>query len=268
MCSIIFALNETEIKMSYDGYFAIAGVYDKLNKEIDYSKWADFFEKCFEKYSSNKPEIVLDLACGTGRMTREMSTRGYDMIGVDGSVDMLSKAYSAGGEGILYLCQDMREFELYGTVGATLCCLDSLNYLIEDGELERVFSLVHNYSDPDALFMFDMNSKYKFENVYADNSYILEDETEDGRQIFCGWQNFYDNESQVCSFYLSVFEEQKNGTYNRDDEEQFERCYELDKVKKALEKCGFEIIGVFSDFEFSKIEKDSERWYFVTRAKK
>ena len=122
--------------MSYDGYFAIAGVYDKLNKEIDYSKWADFFEKCFERYSEAKPEIVLDLACGTGRMTREMAKRGYDMIGVDGSVDMLSKAYSAGGEGILYLCQDMRELELYGTVGATVCCLDSLNYLIEDGELD------------------------------------------------------------------------------------------------------------------------------------
>ena len=254
--------------MSYDGYFAIAGVYDKLNKEIDYSKWADFFERCFDKYSASKPEIVLDLACGTGRMTREMSARGYDMIGVDGSVDMLSRAYSAGSEGILYLCQDMREFELYGTVGATVCCLDSLNYLIEDGELERVFSLVHNYSDPDALFMFDMNSKYKFENVYADNSYILEDETEDGRRIFCGWQNFYDSESHVCSFYLSVFEEQKNGTYTRADEEQFERCYELDEVKASLEKCGFELVGVFSDFELSNVENDSERWYFVARAKK
>ena len=254
--------------MSYDGYFAIAGVYDKLNKEIDYSKWADFFERCFDKYSASKPDIVLDLACGTGRMTREMSARGYDMIGVDGSVDMLSRAYSAGGEGILYLCQDMREFELYGTVGATVCCLDSLNYLIEDGELERVFSLVHNYSDPDALFMFDMNSKYKFENVYADNSYILEDETEDGRQIFCGWQNFYDNESQVCSFYLSVFEEQKSGAYTRADEEQFERCYELDEVKASLERCGFELVGVFSDFELSNVENDSERWYFVARAKK
>ena len=153
--------------MSYDGYLAIARVYDRLNKEIDYSKWADFFERCFEKYGSGKPEIVLDLACGTGRMTCEMASRGYDMIGVDGSADMLSEAYSKDTEGILYLCQDMRELELYGTVGATLCCLDSLNYLTGDGELERVLALVHNYSDPDALFLFDVNSQYKFENVYS-----------------------------------------------------------------------------------------------------
>lgn len=254
--------------MSYEGYFSIAGVYDKLNKEINYTAWADFFEGCFERYSQKKPEIVLDLACGTGRMTREMAGRGYDMIGVDGSVDMLSQAYSRGAEGILYLCQDMRELELYGTVGATLCCLDSLNYLVEDGELERVFSLVHNYSDPDALFLFDMNSKYKFENIYADNSYILEDENEDGGQIFCGWQNFYDSDTNICSFYLSVFEEQKNGGYTRADEEQYERCYELDFVKRALENNGFELLEVFSSVGFDKVEDDSERLYFVARAKK
>lgn len=254
--------------MGYEGYYSIAGVYDKLNKEIDYTAWADFFEKCFERYSQKKPDIVLDLACGTGRMTREMAGRGYDMIGVDGSVDMLSQAYSRGAEGILYLCQDMRELELYGTVGATLCCLDSLNYLTEDGELERVFSLVHNYSDPDALFLFDMNSRYKFENIYADNSYILEDENEDGGQIFCGWQNFYDSDTNICSFYLSVFEEQRNGSYSRADEEQYERCYELDFVKNALCNNGFELLDVFSSVDFDKVEDDSERLYFVARAKK
>ena len=254
--------------MSYDGYFAIAGAYDSINREIDYSAWADFFEKCFEKYSEKKPEIVLDLACGTGRMTAEMSKRGYDMIGVDGSVDMLSEAYSKDTSGILYLCQDMRELELYGTVGATLCCLDSLNYLTEDGDLEKVFSLVHNYSDPDALFLFDVNSEYKFENIYSDNSYILEDENEDGGAIFCGWQNSYDKESKICNFYLSVFEEGENGEYYRADEEQRERCYTVDEIKKALENNRFELVDVFADTDFSAVEENSERLYFVARAKK
>ena len=254
--------------MSYDGYLAIARVYDKLNKEIDYSKWADFFERCFEKYCKEKPAIVLDLACGTGRMTCEMAKRGYDMIGVDGSIDMLSEAYSKDTSGILYLCQDMRELELYGTVGATVCCLDSLNYLVNDGELERVLSLVHNYSDPDALFIFDVNSEFKFENVYADNAYILEDENDDGGAIFCGWQNSYDRESRVCSFYLSVFEEGENGEYYRADEEQRERCYTVDEIKNALAKSGFEFIDVFSDVEFSGVTESSERLYFVARAKK
>ena len=254
--------------MSYDGYLAIAGVYDRLNKEIDYSKWADFFEICFEKYCEKKPEIVLDLACGTGRMTCEMAKRGYDMIGVDGSIDMLSEAYSKDTEGILYLCQDMREFELYGTVGATLCCLDSLNYLIEDGDLEKTLSLVHNYSDPDALFLFDVNSRYKFEKVYADNSYILEDENEDGSAIFCGWQNSYDKDTKICNFYLSVFEEGENGEYYRSDEEQKERFYSDEEIKLSLEKSGFELLDVFSDFDFSKPCEESERLYFVARAKK
>ena len=254
--------------MSYDGYLAIARVYDRLNKEIDYSKWADFFERCFEKYCKEKPAILLDLACGTGRMTCEMAKRGYDMIGVDGSIDMLSEAYSKDTSGILYLCQDMRELELYGTVGATVCCLDSLNYLVNDGELERVLSLVHNYSDPDALFIFDVNSEFKFENVYADNAYILEDENDDGGAIFCGWQNSYDRESRVCSFYLSVFEEGENGEYYRADEEQRERCYTVDEIKNALAKSGFEFIDVFSDVEFSGVTESSERLYFVARAKK
>ena len=141
-----------------EGYEAIARVYDKLNAQIDYGKWADFFEMCFDRYLSEKPELVLDLACGTGRMTRELRGRGYDMIGVDGSADMLSEArYTYDSEGILYLCQDMRELELYGTVGATVCCLDSINYLLDEKDLERTFSLVHNYLDPDGLFIFDVN---------------------------------------------------------------------------------------------------------------
>lgn len=259
---IILNSKNKEIKMS-ESYSAIAGVYDKLNKEIDYSVWADFVEKCFERFLDKKPEIVLDLACGTGRMTREMAARGYDMIGVDGSADMLNEAYSAGGAGILYLLQDMREFELYGTVGATLCCLDSLNYLLGDGELEKVLSLVHNYSDPDALFLFDMNTPYKFENIYGDNAYILEDE-----RAYCGWQNFYDKEKKICDFYLSVFEEDEDGAYIRSDEQQSERCYELCEITDSLDRCGFELLGIYADLEFAQPDEKCARWYFVARAKK
>ena len=254
--------------MSYDGYSAVARVYDRLNRDIDYKKWADFFEECFDRFLDKKPEIILDLACGTGRMTRELACRGYDMIGVDGSYDMLGEAYSQGTEGILYLAQDMREFELYGTVGATVCCLDSLNYLLKEDELRKTFSLVHNYSDPDGLFIFDVNTPYKFEKVYADNSYILEDEDDEGGAVFCGWQNFYDTESRKCDFYLSVFTENKNGEYCREDEHQIERCYTERDIKEALAKTGFELLGVYSDFAFREREDNDERWYFVARAKK
>ena len=222
-----------------EGYGDIARVYDKLNAEIDYEAWADFFEKCFDKYMNSRPELVLDLACGTGRMTRTLSARGYDMIGVDGSDAMLSEAYMQGGENILYLLQDMRSFELYGTVGAVVCCLDSVNYLLEDKDMEKTFMTVHNYLDPDGLFIFDMNTPYKFENVYSDNAYILEDEDDTGA-IYCGWQNEYDRKSGICNFYLSLFEENEDGSYVRSDEKQTERCYSKDTVCGLLEKCGFE----------------------------
>lgn len=250
-----------------DGYSSIARVYDKLNKEINYAEWADFIEKCFERYLDKKPEIVLDLACGTGSMTYELAGRGYDMIGIDGSAEMLSEAYSRGtavcDKSILYLHQDMRGFELYGTVGAVTCCLDSLNYLTGDGDLAKCFNTVHNYLEPNGIFVFDMNTPYKFENVYGDNSYILED-NENGRNIFCGWQNYYDRQSKICNFYLSLFEE-CDTAYIRSDEEQQERCYDFEEIKSTLLKCGFELLCVCSDYKFSEVNENTERWYFVVK---
>lgn len=246
----------------YEGYDAIAEVYDRLNSELDYEAWADFFETMFDRFLEKRPELVLDLACGTGRMTRVLAERGYDMIGVDGSGEMLAKAYGEGG-GILYLLQDMRELELYGTVGATVCCLDSINYLLEEKDVGRVFSLVHNYLDPNGLFLFDVNSPYKFEHIYGDNAYILEDDT-----AYCGWQNEYDPETGICDFYLSIFEEQKNGSYVRSDEHQQERCYTKETLCRLLAEAGFEVLGVYGDYDGSAPEESTERLYFVARALK
>ena len=259
-----------------EGYEAIARVYDKLNAEIDYSAWADFIEACFEKFLPSRPELVLDLACGTGSMTLQLAARGYDMIGIDGSADMLAEAYNRaeGRPGILFLHQDMRSFELYGTVGAITCCLDSLNYLLSPDDLSRCFACVHNYLDPNGLFLFDMNTPYKFEHVYSDNAYVLEDElvwdegTEDEERaaVFCGWQNTYHPESRICDFDLSLFEELPNGAYRRADEHQQERCYTLEEVKKALHDNRLELIGVWSDYHFSPTQETTPRWYFAARA--
>ena len=254
--------------MGCSGYDAIAHVYEKLNSEIDYSKWADFIEACFDKHLPSRPSLVLDLACGTGTMTRELSRRGYDMIGVDGSPEMLTEAYMKRGEGenTLYLNQDMRSFELYGTVGAVVCCLDSINYLLSEDDVKKTFSLVHNYLDPDGLFIFDVNTPFKFEHIYSDNAYILEDEI-DGSAVFCGWQNSFDKESGICDFYLSLCEEY-DGTYSRFDEHQQERCYTKETLINILEDCGFELIAVTGGYDFSEPHADCERWYFIARAKK
>lgn len=255
-----------------EGYNAIAQVYDALNAEIDYGAWCDFVEASFDRFLEQRPELVLDLACGTGRMTEALSRRGYDMIGVDGSEEMLSVAFERSlpeeddaplEKRPMYLLQDMRRFELYGTVGAVVCCLDSINYLTGDGDLAECFRCVHNYLDPKGLFLFDVNTPYKFENVYADNAYILEDAV-DGAPVYCGWQNAYDRERRICSFYLSVFAE-RDGVYLREDEEQHERCYTREELESTLTACGFEVLGVYRDYRFGEPTDDTERWYFAAR---
>lgn len=254
-----------------NSYTAIARVYDKLNKEIDYAAWADFIEACFDRFLEVRPPLLLDLACGTGSMTIELAARGYDMIGVDGSNDMLSEAFSrAEGTPILFLEQDMRSFELYGTVGAVTCCLDSLNYLPTQEDLLKCFACVHNYLDPNGLFLFDMNTPYKFEHIYGNNAYVLEDEIDYGEGdrglVYCGWQNFYHSESGICEFDLSLFEEMPDGSYRRSDEQQTEYCYKLDQITDTLKKAGFEFLGVWSDYQFSPITETTPRWYFAARA--
>ena len=253
-------------------YDAIASVYDSINADIDYSSWADFIEKCFDKFLDSKPSLVLDLACGTGRMTLELCRRGYDMIGADASEEMLYKAYDKAYDedisDILFIKQDMRDFELYGTVGAITCCLDSVNYLTNDKDLEKCLACVHNYLDPDGLFIFDVNTPYKFESIYGCNHYIFEDIDDLGRRAYVGWQNEFNKESGLCKFYLSVFTEQDNGSFIRSDEEHTERCYSEVALKEALEKNGFEVIGFYSDFDFSKPDDTCERWYIVARTKK
>jgi SAM-dependent methyltransferase len=256
-----------------NGYTAIARVYDKLNKEIDYAAWADFVEAAFDRYLPSRPTLLLDLACGTGSMTVALADRGYDMIGIDASEDMLSEAFGrSNGRQILFLQQDMRSFELYGTVGAVTCCLDSLNYLLDPADLLRCFSCVHNYLDPNGLFLFDMNTPYKFKNIYGDNAYILEDELTDEegntQAVYCGWQNHYDQQTGLCTFDLSLFEEREDGGYDRSDEQQTERCYTKEQLETLLKETGFELLGCFGGWDSSEPEQYCERYYFVARAKK
>ena len=198
------------------------------------------------------------------------------MIGVDGSENMLAEAFMRGNgrSDILWLLQDMRSFELYGTVGAVTCCLDSLNYLLKDKDLQKCFACVHNYLDPNGLFLFDMNTPYKFRHTYGDNAYILEDElvwdegeeTEERAAVFCGWQNHFDPDTKICDFYLSLFEELENGSYRRADEHQRERCYEMEEILDALKASNLELLGVWSDFAFNTPDENTERWYFCARA--
>ena len=250
------------------GYGAIAHIYDIINGERHYEAWADFAEACFDKFLPERPELVLDLACGTGTLTAILAERGYDMTGIDLSPEMLNVARERCPEDVLLLLQDITAFELYGTVGAVTCSFDSLNHLTRKGQLEKCFSLVHNYLDPNGLFIFDMNTPTRFAKEYGKNSYQLEAETEDGCAVFCNWQNDYSEKRGICRFYLSVFTEQEAGSelYSRRDEEWQERCYTRAEIEEKLKTAGFEICGVFGNTKMKRAAAGDSKFYFAARA--
>lgn len=241
-------------------YLDFAYLYDRLTFDVDYFKTADYIESIFGKFCVKKPELIADLACGTGSMCVQLSNRGYDMIGIDFSENMLDAALKKHSKNdILYLNQDITEFELYGTVDAVLCLLDSVNHITDADDLKKVFKLVKNYLNPGGLFIFDINTKYKFENVLSDNIF-----TYDVGDIYYVWENDYDKIDKICDFYLTFFVEE-NGLYKRIDEQHCERCYEEAEIEKMLSNEGFELMGKYDNLSFDKPKDKSERIFYVLR---
>jgi SAM-dependent methyltransferase len=246
-------------------YDLLAPFYDEVNKDINYSEWADFIEAVISRYSKVKPELILDLGCGTGKMTLELAKHGYDMTGIDISPEMLDIARSISekegySDKMLWLCQDMTEFELYGTVDVTVSCLDCINHLKDKKSLDKCLSLVHNYLVPNGLFIFDINVKRKFEEVYADNTYVMEE----GGNV-CVWQNYYNSARGLCDFYITVFKEGADGRYDRYDDVQREKMYTLRSITSALARAGFEFIGAYKDFSFTPATDADDRIYIACK---
>ena len=185
-----------------EAYTSFAYVYDTFMDYVPYGEWARHIrEKLCEHGVTDG--IVLDLGCGTGTMTERLAGYGYDMIGVDNSEEMLELAMekkTESGYDILYLLQDMRGFELYGTVRAVVSVCDSVNYITEPDELEEVFRLVNNYLDPKGIFLFDFNTVHKYRDVIGDST-IAEDR---GVCSFI-WDNRYYEKEQINEYDLTLF---------------------------------------------------------------
>ncbi len=244
-------------------YQDFAYLYDALQKDVPYKEFADYYEKIMEKFGGEKG-LCLDLGCGTGNMSMELSSRGFDMIGVDSSLDMLNvareKAYNEE-RNILYLNQDMTQFELYGTVNTVVSTLDCVNYITDEKALLEVFKLVNNYLDPKGLFIFDINSAYKLEHILGNNTYVSDDE-----DIFYSWQNSFDKENKICTFDLTFFEKDED-CYYRYDETHFERAYSVEEITNLLTKSGLEVVGIYDNLTFNPPGEKSERIFFVAREK-
>ncbi|HHY64474.1 MAG TPA: class I SAM-dependent methyltransferase [Clostridiaceae bacterium] len=243
-------------------YARLAEVYDRLTHDIDYAGWADYIQSAFRKYSC-EPGLILELGCGTGSLAIELSKRGYEMIAVDASADMLGKAYQkalAAGVDILFLNQDMRQFELYGTVDAVLCMLDSINYITSLKDIKKVFSLVHNYLNPGGLFIFDTNSPYKLERILGSEIYYELDD-----DIAWIWQNTYDSKKRTATFDITFFVKNKDGLYERFDETHKEKAYTREEIECALESSGLKSLGCFGNLNFLEPTPDEERIFYIAQ---
>jgi cyclopropane fatty-acyl-phospholipid synthase-like methyltransferase len=239
--------------------------------DIDYSKWADYVISIFDRYGI-KPKLIADLGCGTGSFCIEMARRGYDMIGIDSSPDMLNcamdKAKQCGmptEKDILWLNQDMTEFELYGTVDAIVCLMDSVNHITKQKNLEKMFKLVKNYLNPGGVFIFDVNSPYKLSNILGDNVFYSVDD-----DITYIWQNSYNSKTGICRFDLTFFIRKcehniSNEYYERFDEVHYEKAYTTEILKNLIEASGLILIGSFNELSFRKPNAHSQRLFFVSR---
>lgn len=245
-----------------DIYSDFASVYDILMEHIPYDEWADYIDNILKKHGITKG-LVLELGCGTGTMTRRMAEKGYDMIGIDLSEDMLSiaKQGSEGKEdGILYLCQDIREFELYGTVAAVFCVCDTINYILSSEDLSKVFHLVSNYLDPGGLFIFDMDTRYLYEEVLGDSTNFINHES-----VAFIWENSYYPEEMINEVNLTLFLKQGDSLYRKNEETHVRRAYEVNTIKELLGGAGLDIIGVYHELTNSEPRPNSERIYIIAK---
>lgn len=256
-----------------ESYSDFAYVYDTFMDETPYEEWCDFIEKTLDEYNVPK-ELVLDLGCGTGVLTRMLSKRGYDMIGVDNSWEMLSIAREAEVEReeaeadgdiaqILYLMQDMREFELYGTVRAVISICDSVNYLLEEDDILECFKLVNNYLDPGGIFLFDFNTVYKYETVIGDTTIA-----ENRENCSFIWENYYHPEEHINEYDLTIFtldEDSDEEVYRKSVETHYQRGYTLEEMKWLVEEAGLEFVKALDADTHKEVTATSERIYIVAR---
>ena len=235
-------------------YSIFSEFYDTFTKDIDYSKFADIYEKLFKKMSA-KPEELLDLGCGTGSLTIELARRGYDMTGVDISPQMLdvasNKAKAKGVDDILFINQDITQLDLYGTVDGVVSSLDVINHLTDKRQVQRCFNMVSLFLIPKGIFIFDLNTPYKFLNEYANNTYVFE-----SGQSTCIWQNEFDKRSKICDFYLTFYKKQGE-LYKKSEDYSCERMYSIDEITEMLEKSGMKIKGVYNESLKKLSGKDS-----------
>lgn len=255
-------------------YTGFAEVYDTFMDQTPYEEWASYIDELLKNYCEIETQsdenlaaeaaCVLDLGCGTGTFTRLLAQKGYDMIGIDYSDQMLQIAMEKQSEEstpIMYLCQDMRDFELYGTVGAVVSVCDSINYLLSEEEVLECFRLVNNYLYPKGLFIFDFNTVYKYEMVIGDTT--IAENREDCSFI---WENYYHEEENINEYDLTIFAKDRDtDLFYRFQETHLQRGYTLQTMKTLIKQAGLHFIAAIDADTHGEVTKESERIYMICR---
>lgn len=246
-----------------ESYTDFAFCYDRLTENVDYKSRAEHICQIMNQ-CNHDPGVCLDLACGTGNITLELAKRGIDVFGVDGSPEMLSVAQqklSEHGYDVLLICQMMQNLELYSTVDTVICCLDSINHITDPKDVQSTFDGVSKHLNSNGYFIFDVNTIYKHRNVLSNNTFVY-----DVDDVFCVWQNDFEDETNIVTINLDLFEPDGDAYY-RSSEEFCERAYSIEQLVGMLERSGFEVVGIYDDMSFNKPKQDSERIIFVARKK-
>lgn len=236
-------------------YSSFAEVYDKLTFNVEYEKRAEYIHSLLAENGCEKG-ILLDLACGTGTLSKELASYGYDMILVDSSPEMLSFARERLPEALI-LCQDMTQLDLYGTINCAVCSLDSINHLLKPCDVKSAFASVSLFMEQGGVFVFDVNTVYKHEKILGNNNFVYEKD-----DVFCVWQNSYKRKSRTVDISLDIFT-LEDGKYQRHSESFSERAYTIEEITKWLGETGFEVKNIYNDMTSDSPDEESQRVYFT-----
>jgi len=246
------------------GYTTLARCYDGFTKNMDYERRTEYLCALLCRAGVKRGDTILDLACGTGTYACALLRRGYDVIGVDASPDMLhiarEKAQTLDLASPLLLCQRLESLDLYGTAKAAICLTDSLNHLTQPTQVRKFFRRLALFLEPGAPFVFDANTLYKHEHVLADNTFVYEDGS-----TFCAWQNHWDAQTRTTQINLDIFMEEGNGLYARAQERFAERAYTPEELTRWLDKAGFAVEHIYEELTEQPPSHTAERIFFVCR---